>query len=82
MSMGALVGFLCLSQVSSVLQNKVHFEYQMIILSSKLTTNEIGTYKAKWLQMETVKDFTNLKTAMEQDAKKHHLKLRQTSIVF
>jgi hypothetical protein len=57
------------------------FEHKLIIFSSKLTPNEIGAYKAKWLMMETSKDFANLKTKMEQDAKKYQLKFREHSFL-
>jgi uncharacterized sodium:solute symporter family permease YidK len=75
MSMGALVGFIGLFHFLSILKDTTYFERRTTILSSKLTPNEIGAYKAKWLMMKTAKDFRDLKTAMEQDAKKHHLKL-------
>ena len=76
MSIGVFIGFLCILHFSSLLQDNYRFEYKLIILSSKLTSNEIGTYKTQWLQMKTAKDFKDLNNAMEQDAKKHHLKFK------
>jgi hypothetical protein len=75
----SILGLMTLSgilQLSFFLKDLNVFEYRIIILSSKLTPNEIGIYKAKWLMMKTAQDFKALNTAMEQDAKKHHLKFK------